>query len=299
MKDSRVIDALGFTRSPDTRPTIGYLIHAEALDIIQEGIRGAADAARDLDANLICFLGGGLDAPGFQAQANILYALADAEIIDGLLIHTSGVGMYVSPEEMGAFARRYRPVPCLSSAGPLQELPCVSVGRRQGMRGIVTHLIEVHDCQRIAFIRGPEKHSGAQERYQGYLEALAAHNLPLDVNLVTPPTEYSVQEGTAMITMLLDERGLRPQTDFQAIVAASDEMALGVLEALRVRGIRVPDDVAVVDYNDSPEAGGSTPPLTTVRPPYYEKARQAVELLLTWVQDKNPLTERSFCHPGW
>ncbi len=93
MKDSRVIDALGFTRSPDTRPTIGYLIHAEALDIIQEGIRGAADAARDLDANLICFLGGGLDAPGFQAQANILYALADAEIIDGLLIHTSGVGM--------------------------------------------------------------------------------------------------------------------------------------------------------------------------------------------------------------
>jgi anti-anti-sigma regulatory factor len=92
--------------------------------------------------------------------------------------------------------------------------------------------------------------------------------------------------------LLLDERGLRPQVDFEAIVAANDELLLGALEVLQTREIRVPGDVAIAGFDDSMPGKTSTPPLTSVMVPYYETGYRAVETLLALIKGE-PVSERT------
>ena len=82
------------------------------------------------------------------------------------------------------------------------------------------------------------------------------------------------------VQLLLDERKLRPGVDFDAIVTASDLLALGALDELQKRGIRVPEEVALVGFNDRVDSKFTSPPLTSVRLPFYKQGHRAVELLL-------------------
>ena len=95
---------------------------------------------------------------------------------------------------------------------------------------LLSHLIEFHGYKRLAFIRGPEEHYYAQERYRAYLDTLQLHNLPFIPELVTRPLRW--EAGVEAINLLLDERGLRPGVDFQAIVAVSDLLAVWALKTL-------------------------------------------------------------------
>jgi signal transduction histidine kinase/AraC-like DNA-binding protein len=148
----------------------------------------------------------------------------------------------------------------------------------QGMQAVVRHLIQTHGLRRLAFVRGPENHHYAQERYRAYVETLQEQRLPRDPNLVTPPLQW--EAGAEAIHILLDERGLRPGRDLQAIVTVSDLAALGALRALHARGIQVPDDLALTGFNDSAEGRLTIPPLTSVSMPFHEQGERAIEMLV-------------------
>jgi PAS domain S-box-containing protein len=267
------------TRQQKARPTIGFLA-ADVHDGTSQAIwSGVVDAAQRHDANLICFLGQSVrDPSGFLAQANVLYDLVSAERLDGLLYWTSSVGRYLNRDENLAFLQRYG-LPVVSFA-PLEGVPSVFVDSYHAMRDEMAHLIEGHGCRRLALIGGPEGHPATQRRYQAYRDTLQEHQIPFDPNLVTPPGMWHHATGVQGIALLLDERGLRPGVDFQAVVAASDILALGALEALQERGVRVPEDVALVGFNDLPEGRVVTPPLTSVAMPFYEEGARGVEALL-------------------
>jgi GAF domain-containing protein/DNA-binding LacI/PurR family transcriptional regulator/DNA-binding response OmpR family regulator len=259
-----------------SRPTIGLLIREVSDEFSAPLWNGAADVARERDVNLIGFVGGLLRSPqGFEAQGNVLYSLVDVENLDGLVIWTGMLGHYVGPQEMKEFCSHYHPLPLTSLEQALEGIPSVLVDFYQGMRDVITHLIEVHGYRRIAFIRGPEDSVTAKERYRAYTDTLAEYGIPFDPDLVAPGTFFA-PSGVAAMRLLLDER----KVDFEAVVAANDTMALNALRALQARGIRVPDDVAVVGFDDVEEAGSVTPPLTTARVPFYEWGRQGVEMLL-------------------
>jgi PAS domain S-box-containing protein len=149
------------------------------------------------------------------------------------------------------------------------------------MREVLAHLLDVHGYRHLAFIRGPEGHREADERYRAYVETLAETGLPLDPTLVACG-DLGTASGEAAIQLLLDQR----KTHFEAVVVASAAMALGVLAALQSRGIRVPDDVAVASFDDIEEASFAMPPLTTVRQPLYEQGRRAAEMLLALLEGK-------------
>jgi len=117
-------------------------------------------------------------------------------------------------------------------------------------RDIIAHLIEFHGYRRLAFIQGPAGHCYAQERYHAYTDALEAYDIPFDPRLVTTPDDYVVSTGVKGVQLLLDERNLRPGVDFEVIVTASDLFALGAMDELRKRDTRVPEDVALVGFND-------------------------------------------------
>jgi len=254
-------------RASKKRPTIGLL-----------GLMGtfwnrAAIVARNHDANLIGFSCGELRSPyGFDAQANVLADLAGAENLDGLVIWSDYIGHYMDAAGIKTFCEQYHPLPVVS-IGSVEGIPSVLVDNYQGTYEAVVHLIEAHDCRRIACIRGPEGNPEADERYRAYVDALSRHGLIFDSELVVVGG-FGGPAGEAAISQLLDER----QVDFDALVAVTDEAAMAAIENLQARGIRIPEDVAVVGFDN--EGADYTPPLTSVYAQWFEAGERAVEMAL-------------------
>ena len=264
---------------PTDRATLGFLLaslHTGASLVIWPSL---LDAAERHDVNLICFPGGRLQAAdSFEIQRNAIFDLANNQSLDGLITWSSSLGGVLGPAEIKAFHQRYQTLPMVSLAQFMEGMPTVSVDSYLGMRALLAHLIEEHGFRRLAFIRGPEEHYYAQERYRAYLDSLQALGLPLDPELVTRPLPW--EAGAEAIAILLDERGLKPGRDFDAVVAVSDMMAIWAMKTLQARSFEVPKDVAVTGFNNSREERLSTPPLTTVDLPFSEQGSKAMEVLL-------------------
>jgi signal transduction histidine kinase/DNA-binding LacI/PurR family transcriptional regulator len=261
------------------RPSFGFLLASLHTGASRALWPGLIDAAERLDVNWICFPGGRLRAQvAYESQRNVIYDLAGEGCLDGIITWASSLGGVVGPSEINSFHSRYQSLPIVSLAQFMEGTPTVSVDSYHGMRVLLEHLIKDHGYQRLAFIRGPEEHYYAQERYRAYLDTLQAHNLPLKPELVTRPLRW--ESGAEAVNILLDERRLRPGVDFQAVVAVSDMLALWALKTLQERGFQVPRDVAVTGFNNSIEERLATPPLTTVDLPFYDQGAKAVEILL-------------------
>src|SRR5439155_5245773 len=188
------------------RPTIGMLT-GSLVDLFEDQWLGAVDAAREQQVDLVCFVGRELEDPrGFGAQANAIYDLVDPQRLDGLIVWTTTLGLFVGPERLDEFCRRFEPLPIISVEQVLAGSPSLLMDNRHGMFDAISHLIETHDLRRIGFVRGPDQHAGAQERYQGYLDALTAHELPHDPALVSPPAPFwNPAAAIEMVEKLLAE----------------------------------------------------------------------------------------------
>jgi len=266
---------------PNEHATIGFLTASIHVGIGRRLWRGVVDSAERYGVNLLCFPGGVLSAPeGFEAQRNIIYDLVNPIYLDGLVSWSSTITGSSDPADVIAFHQRYDVLPVVSLTQPVEEIPTLSVDSYQGMRAAIIHLIEVHGSRRLAFIRGPAEHYYAQERYRAYTEVLEEYDIPFVPELVTPHFHFESEAGADAIRMLLDEVGLRPGVDVQAVVAVSDLLALGALKVLQARGIDVPRELAIVGFNDSRDARLATPPLTSVAMPFYEQGSRAVDMLL-------------------
>jgi PAS domain S-box-containing protein len=258
-------------------PTVGYLVAGTTNAYQAAVLAGLIEGARERGANLISFAGGQLHrAPNdpFAHLRNAVYDLATANSVDGLVINST-LGNYATVEELGDFCAHYRPLPTVCIGEAIPGAVSILVDNDKGMRQVIAHLIERHGYRRIAFIRGPMDNDEAEQRYRVYTAVLAEYGLALDPDLVALG-DFFFASGAEAIHLLLDER----RVDVQAIVAANDDMALGALEALQARGMRVPDEVAIVGFDDVIDVRAVTPSLTTVRQPLSEQGKQAVEKLL-------------------
>jgi DNA-binding LacI/PurR family transcriptional regulator len=150
----------------------------------------------------------------------------------------------------------------------------VDADNRGGAGKAVDHLVR-RGRRRIATITGPLDMGVGLDRLEGYRDGLAAAGLAVDEDLVETG-DFTEEGGAAAMARLL----ARPGPPVDAVFAASDLMAAGALRALRVAGRRVPEDVAVVGFEDSAVARYAQPPLTTVRQPIEEMGRQATRMLL-------------------
>jgi signal transduction histidine kinase/DNA-binding LacI/PurR family transcriptional regulator/putative methionine-R-sulfoxide reductase with GAF domain len=272
-------------KKPRKRLTIGYLTHW-----IGPGDRtmwpGIHDTACEHDVNVICFPAGQLRTPHQFEQRDVIYDLISAEKLDGLILRSEGLAAYTSPEKFEAIYQQYRPLPMVSVARPLPDVPSILVDNAQGMRSAITHLIERHGYQCIAFIRGPESHQEAEQRYCTYVDVLDEYDLPFDPDLVVAG-DFTEESGARAARLLLDRRKLLRGEGFRAIVAANDSMALGALKVLQARGVRVPDQVALVGFDDRYESGYTIPALTTVQNPFYKLGAKATEILLAHIDGRD------------
>ncbi|GHA03814.1 LacI family DNA-binding transcriptional regulator [Streptomyces echinoruber] len=164
----------------------------------------------------------------------------------------------------------------------------VDVDNVAGARLAVRHLVE-RGRRRIATITGPLDIQAGVDRRTGCREVLQESGLD---PLVEVQGDFTRASGVAAMRELLERC---PQLD--GLFAASDSMAAGALHALRQSGRRVPDDVAVVGFDDSPVAVDADPPLTTVRQPLEDMGREMARLLITRLNDGTAAGRKSVLRP--
>ncbi|GAB2477524.1 LacI family DNA-binding transcriptional regulator [Xylanimonas ulmi] len=159
----------------------------------------------------------------------------------------------------------------------------VSVGSSNwaGVRAAADHLIALGH-QRIGWIGGPEASDAARDRFYGFSAAMDAAGLALDPALVRAD-QFDVATGARLARELLTSP--HPPT---AIMAADDELAVGVLATAHELGLRVPEDLSVTGFDDTPQAAWTTPPLTTVHQHLDGMGRMAVQTVIAMSMGKQP-----------
>jgi LacI family transcriptional regulator len=212
----------------------------------------------------------------------------EVSLIERLMHGTTDGAILVLPAESGselrALVRRgYRCVVVDPSEQPDEDIPAVSAAHSAGADQAVGHLLGLGH-RRIAAITGPRGRMATDERLRGYHAAMAGAGVLPDARLVAE-SNFKVEGGFESAARLLALSD-RPT----AIFAFNDPLAIGAMRAARTQGLRVPEEVSIVGFDDTNEAQFVTPGLTTVRQPLVEMGRIAVGLLLRLLENEAPET---------
>lgn len=261
-------------------PTIGFL--TESLNsLYQSNIWiGASDTAMRLGYSLICFAGGSLHKSSwneYEPQRNAIYSFLDKNRLAGLVIAGS-LGNFITSSEFKDFYNRFIDIPLVCLGPEIPSVPTVIVDNIHGMRQLISHLVETHNCKDIAFVRGPEGNQEAEERLKIFQEVLTEHGITPDEKLIMKG-DFSRDAGIHAVEYLL-----KNELHFDALVGANDDTALGALKAFQEHHIRVPEEVLVFGFDDIEESSFSAPPLTTVRQPLYEIGSKSIEVIHNCIQ---------------
>jgi LacI family transcriptional regulator len=152
----------------------------------------------------------------------------------------------------------------------------VDVDNRSGAYQGVSYILHT-GRRRVATIAGPRNTIAGRDRLQGYLDALRGRGLE-------PQPELIVEGEFSDISGYLSMKRLLPQRP-DAVFVASDAMALAAMRAIQEEGLKIPDNIAVVGFDDIPSAATSTPPLTTVRQPIQKTGSVAAEMLIERIEN--------------
>jgi len=196
---------------------------------------------------------------------------------DGLLVFVDSMSL----AELEALAENNFPMVLMHHLSPPHlSIPSIMVENRKSFQELVEHLIIVHERKRIVFVTGPDGWQDAIEREAGYHAALEAHQIPYRPELIIPGKFRREISYLSMLEFIVSG------VEFDAVAAVNDESASGVLEALRRSGKRIPEDVALLGFDDkSYIAEYMTPKLTTVHAPTVEVGRAAARQLIKLVNE--------------
>jgi DNA-binding LacI/PurR family transcriptional regulator/AraC-like DNA-binding protein len=241
------------------------------------------ETAAAQNQTLFIFPGGILEAEAaspagaFEYLRNPVYALANTRNLDGLVCWSSAICFPLSQERVNAFHAAFDPLPYLTIAEKVPGRPCLGFDAYNGMKELTAHFIRKHGARQIAFLRGPEHHVSAQDRFEGYRAALEEAGISYDGRLVSSPFGWEHGDGAA--AQLVESRGLLPGRDFDSLIGSSDMMTVPAIQYLHERGYTMPEDYRAGGFNNSAESEILPHPLSTVRMPYVELAGESLRLL--------------------
>ncbi len=258
----------------DRSATVGIIADDIAGPFATKIIRGIQDRLRQ--AGYLCVIISADWNPDTEREA-----IRDlvSRSIDGIVFsetwHHTAVDLLDLANKPYVFVHRQFAAP-----GEYSTIP----DERYGAHLAMTHLIRLGH-KRIAYINGPTHYYASALRLNGYREELEEAGLPFDSRLVACG-DWSLESGYTAMQQLLE---VRPR--FTALFAGNDLMAVGAIYALQDAGLRVPDDVAVVGYDNREISYTFRPKLTTVTLPCYEMGQAAAQMLLDRMHGKNEVAE--------
>ena len=179
---------------------------------------------------------------------------------DGLLVFSD----CLTDEDLASLPASGFPLVLVHRTPPATlSIPSVTVENVESTQQLVDHLINVHGRRRILFLRGPIHQDDSIRRELGYKNALHANGIPFDETLVF----NGDFERDIAYQVMDDFLGCDRRVEFDAVFTGDDDAAIGVLKALHKHGLRVPEDISVIGFDDLGFAPFLNPPLTTVRAP--------------------------------
>ncbi len=233
-------------------------------------MRGISDAVNKYDYGMLLWMGETqLDADRFSNR------VLKSRWIDGLVLISAEIGSQIVPDLLNMFTTFVmveRP-----DDDVLDHISYVSVDNRQAAFDAVSYLVGL-GRRRIATVHGATINTDALQRLEGYRQALEAHDLPIDEHLIVNGSFHRLGAYDATLQLLPNQP--------DAIFVASDQMAVGVVQALQASGCGIPDDIAVVGFDDLPTATDTVPQLTTVRQPIHLKGMVAAEILINTLEGR-------------
>lgn len=218
----------------------------------------------------VVFSGGRLNSTDpLEKMRNSIYRFVTPENLDGAIIWGSSLTGNARSIDVIEHFRRMLPKPIVTIDGKTKDypgIPDVRFDAYEGSRLITEHCIEKHGARRIVYIRGPENHNSAQERFRAYLDVLEKHGIPVDNSLISDPMPW--ESGDLAMRQILDKREKLPGRDFDFVLCASDLMLYRASLELSSHGYEVGRDVFACGFNDSLDSRLLNVPVTTVRLPY-------------------------------
>jgi DNA-binding LacI/PurR family transcriptional regulator len=237
-------------------------------------LRGIGDVLAQEEMQLVLLM------PQVRADEVRVGRYLAAGHVDGVLL-VSLHGSDPLPNELRALG-----IPALVGGRPPSAgITYVDVDNQRGAAMAVEHLV-AEGRRRIATIAGPQDMPAGADRLGGYHEALGNAGLPLNEQMIEI-ADFSLEGGRSAMERLLART---PRLD--AVFVASDLMGVGALSALQAAGRAVPDDVAVVGFDDSPLAAQAQPPLSSVRQPIEEMGREMAQLLIRMISSRERIARR-------
>jgi LacI family transcriptional regulator len=249
---------------------IGILV-ADIEPFSTELLKGAADAIRGTGFELVVYSAGGRTGDPQGWEQRYLTRLSGT-LVDGAVLVTPAVDLEGLPGT---------PVVAVDPHTGRSPLPTIDSDNLRGGQLATEHLLELGH-RRIALITGRADLKSAQQRETGYRRALVAAGVPVDASLVRPG-DYDHDVAARSARELLSGPD-RPT----AVFAANDISAIAVIETALELGLRVPDDLSVVGFDNIAESALCTPPLTTVQQPIREMGHRAITLLVQLINREEP-----------
>jgi serine phosphatase RsbU (regulator of sigma subunit)/DNA-binding LacI/PurR family transcriptional regulator len=247
---------------------------------------GIKKVARERNVNIIAFAGGSLeysDNDQYQPQRNILYKIPTATKIDGIIICGS-LCSYVSKDRINKFIDDYGDVPIVSMLPLLPKIPAVTIDNRHGMKELVLHLVEEHRFKKFAFINGPLNNPEVKDRFSVFIEILKAYGIEIAKEDIFTGN-FDRESGINAVKKIAEK--YKRKIPYEVIVCIDDETAFGAMETLKEMGFSVPQDVAVVGFDNTGESKYTSPPLTSVDQPLRKLGEEALLMLLEKLDGKD------------
>ncbi len=243
--------------------TLGVLIQSAESPFSSEILLGMEKAVTSRGYNLMIATGYWNNEAETKAMDKLI-----AQKVDGIMTLTGTL----SDEQMNRYAAS-KPIVAIGRQMEGKNLTSIKVDNSIGAYMATNHLIQ-QGHSRIVHLQGIVSHTDAQQRLEGYKRALKDAGIPINEKLIRRG-EFEMKDSFEAVTRLLKEKH-----QFSAIFAANDQSAFGAMQALYQHGLKVPDDVSVVGFDDLILSSYFIPPLTTVKQPLEGFGQAAVYTLL-------------------
>lgn len=275
----------------EKRPiNIGVFLDRINTSYHEEVISGIIDFAKRKKINLFTFITGWYNSTSpWEKSENILFNYTNSNILDGIIIFSS-IGQIDSIEKLYSSIFPLNK-PAVVIGRNLENLTSVSVDNYSGISLLLNHLIKEHNYKKIAFLKGPDHNNEAQERLKAFLTIMKENELKVESNWIIDG-DFLIESGKKAAEFIVNKLNM----NIDAILCANDMMAFGIIDELKRRNVKVPDDLKIVGFDDINISESYH--LTTIHQPFYSIGYSAIKILIEKIEKQKKNIEKIFINPS-
>lgn len=259
--------------------TVGLLVSGIMDEVTKNVCKGVFQEAKQLDINVVVLPGKYPERDlsdnrelMYEYQYNTVFSYARRENIDALIINLGSIGCFASSKSMEAMLKQYKEIPCVLLSAKMDGYVSVNFDNYQGIRDGLEYLIEQVGCKKFGMIGGSLDNTDALERKNTFVETLLVHGIKFEEKMYVEG-DFS-RRSTEAYRKLLDDN-----PELEAVFCVNDEVAMGLYEELRHRGIQPGKDIYVLGYDDTVMSAKMTPSLSSVRADAGRLGEEAVRMV--------------------